>query len=206
MKVKVVSLDNRAKGELSLAAEVFSCPTRRDILARAVRWQRAKARQGSHQTKDKSEVRGTNAKPWRQKGTGRARHGSLRSPQFRGGGVTFGPHNRSHGHGLPKKVRRLAVKTALSAKIADNDLLVLDEIRIKEGKTKELSGSLKKLGLNCSALFVDVEFAPAFKAAAANLPGINYLPQNGLNVYDILKNKKLILTKSAVSALEERLK
>ena len=206
MKVKVANLNNQTQGELTLAKEVFACPRRVDILARAVRWQRARLQAGTHEAKDKSEVRGSNAKPWRQKGTGRARHGSLRSPQFRGGGVTFGPRSRSHAHLLPKRVRRLALKTALSLKAADNDLLVLDKLEAKSHKTKELAKTLNKLGVSSSALFVDVEIADEFKSAAANLPGVNCLPQKGLNVYDILKNKKLLLTKQAVSALEERLR
>lgn len=210
MQIKINSLSgpppSGKDAELSLAEEIFACPKRSDILARAVRWQRAKKQAGTHQAKDKSEVRGTNAKPWRQKGTGRARHGSLRSPQFRGGGITFGPTSRPHAHLLPKRVRRLAVKTALSVKVADGELLVLDKLETKIRKTKELAKALDKLGVSASALFVDVEIGDGFKAAAANLPGINYLPQKGLNVYDILRNKKLVLTKQAVSALEERLR
>jgi len=205
MKLAIVNFANQKKGEITLSKEVFGLEKRTDILARAVRWQRAKKQAGTHKTKDKSEVRGTNAKPWRQKGTGRARHGSLRSPQFRGGGVTFGPVPRSHGHGLPKRVRRLAVKTALSVKAADNDLMVLDNFKTN-GKSKDLVIALAKLNIPNSALFVDIEPAEDFQRAAANIEGIKSLPQQGINVYDILNSKKLVLTAKAVETIEGRLK
>ena len=203
MKLAITNFANQKKGEITLSNDVFGLEKREDILARAIRWQRAKKQAGTHKAKDKSEVRGTNAKPWRQKGTGRARHGSLRSPQFRGGGVTFGPVVRSHAHGLPKKVRRLAVKTALSVKAAENDLMVLESFDTS-GKSKDLAKSLVKLGIPNSALFVDVELDPKLTRAVANVKGIRTLPQEGINVYDILHSKKLVLTAKAAQTLEKR--
>jgi large subunit ribosomal protein L4 len=206
MKLPLTSLDNTKVGEIDLSDEVFGLPVRRDILARVVNWQLAKRRQGTHKTKIISDVQGTTKKPYKQKGTGSARQGSLRSPQFRGGAVIFGPVVRSHEHGLPKKVRKLALKTALSSKQADGKLIVVDSLVAAKAKTKELVGKLGKLGWS-SVLMID---GPAvdenFRRATSNIPHLDLLPQQGANVYDILRRDVLVLTKAAVEHLEARLK
>ena len=206
MKLPVKSLDNKAAGDIEVADEIFGLPVRKDILARMVQWQLAKRRAGTHKTKGISDISGTTKKPWKQKGTGRARQGSLRSPQFRGGAVIFGPVVRSHEYGLQKKVRRLALKTALSAKQAEGKLVVLDSAKVKGAKTGALAKSFAKLGL-ASALIIDgATLDESFARAARNLPGIDVLPQQGANVYDIMRRDTLVLTRDAVQALEARLK
>lgn len=206
MKCAVISLDDKEVGSVDLAESVFGVPVRLDLLARMVNWQLAKRRAGTHKTKGVSEIRGTTAKPYRQKGTGRARAGSLRSPQFRGGATIFGPVVRSHAHKLPKKVRKLALRTALSSKLADGKLVVLDSTKLAEAKTRELARRVEKLGWS-SALVIDgAEVDANFERAAANIPGLQVLPQQGINVYDILRRDVLVLTRQAVSHLEERLK
>lgn len=206
MKCQVTTLDAKSAGDIDLDDGIFALPVRPDILARMVNWQLAKRRQGTHKTKGISDIQGTTKKPYNQKGTGRARQGSLRSPQFRGGAVIFGPVVRSHAHDLPKKVRKLALKTALSAKQADGKLIVLDAAKLAKGRTKDLVGKFAKLGWN-SVLIVD---GPAlddnFRRAAANIPGVDLLPQQGANVYDILRRDTLVLTKDALQHLEARLK
>ncbi|MBU6508166.1 MAG: 50S ribosomal protein L4 [Alphaproteobacteria bacterium] len=206
MKLPVKSLDNKAAGDIEVADDIFGLPVRKDILARMVQWQLAKRRAGTHKTKGISDISGTTKKPWKQKGTGRARQGSLRSPQFRGGAVIFGPVVRSHEYGLQKKVRRLALKTALSAKQAEGKLVVLDSAKVKDAKTSALAKSFAKLGL-ASALIIDgATLDESFARAARNLPGIDVLPQQGANVYDIMRRDTLVLTRDAVQALEARLK
>ena len=206
MKCSVTSLDNKQVGEIELADDVFALPLRKDILARAVNWQLNKRRAGTHKTKGISDISGTTKKPYRQKGTGNARQGSLRSPQFRGGARIFGPVVRSHETELPKKVRKLALKTALSSKQAGGQLIVIDEAKVKSGKTKDLVKKLGKLGWS-SALIIDGPTVDAaFQRAAANIPNLDVLPQQGANVYDILRREKLVLTKDAVQHLEARLK
>ncbi len=206
MKLKVMSLEAKEVGSIELSETIFGLPVRADILARMVNWQLAKRRAGTHKAKTIGDVQGTTAKPFKQKGTGRARQGSLRSPQFRGGAVIFGPVVRSHAYDLPKKVRKLALKTALSSKAADGKIVVLDSTSLAKPKTKELATRLKKLGWS-SALIIDgAEVNENFGRAAQNLPHIEVLPQQGINVYDILRNDLLVLTKDAVSHLEERLK
>ena len=206
MKLPVKSLDNKAAGDIEVADDIFGLPVRKDILARMVQWQLAKRRAGTHKTKGISDISGTTKKPWKQKGTGRARQGSLRSPQFRGGAVIFGPVVRSHEYGLQKKVRRLALKTALSAKQAQGKLVVLDSAKVKDAKTSALAKSFSKLGL-ASALIIDGAILDeSFARAARNLPGIDVLPQQGANVYDIMRRDTLVLTRDAVQALEARLK
>ncbi len=206
MKCPVTNLDAEPVGDIDLDEAVFGLPVRKDILARMVNWQLAKRRAGTHKTKGISEISGTTRKPYKQKGTGRARQGSLRSPQFRGGAVIFGPVVRSHAHDLPKKVRKLALKTALSSKRADGKLVVIDAARIEDGRTRELAGRLGKLGWG-SVLVID---GPAvdenFRRAAANIPQLDLLPQQGANVYDILRRDTLVLTREAVQHLEARLK
>ena len=205
MKCNVVTIENKKAGSIDLAEVVFGIPVRRDILARMVNWQRAKRRAGTHKTKVVSEIRGTTAKPYRQKGTGRARQGSLRSPQFRGGAVIFGPRVRNHTHGLPKKVRRMALRCALSSKQADGKLVVLDEAKVAEPRTGTLANLLDKLGWSGVLIIAGAEIDENFARAAANIPHVEVLPQHGANVYDILRCDTLVLTKDAVKHLEERL-
>jgi len=210
MKIKVTDIDSKAHGEIDLADEVFKDifgrPVRRDILARCVNWQLAKRRSGNHKTKEIGEISGTTKKPYSQKGTGNARQGSLRSPQFRGGATIFGPVVRSHAHDLTKKVRKLALKTALSAKQKEGKLIVWNGTAGASGKTKELTAKLKTLGLK-SVLVID---GPAidekFALAARNIPNVDVLPQQGANVYDIMRRDTLVLTRAAVQHLEARLK
>ncbi|HXP02685.1 MAG TPA: 50S ribosomal protein L4 [Stellaceae bacterium] len=206
MKLKVHDLDNKEVGDIDLADEVFGLPVRGDILARVVNWQLAKRRAGTHKTKGISDISGTTKKPYKQKGTGRARQGSLRSPQFRGGAVIFGPVVRSHEFGLQKKVRKLGLKTALSAKQAEGKLVVIDAATVKEPKTKELRQRFEKLGWG-SVLIIDGAAVDAgFAKAARNLPLVDLLPSVGANVYDILRRDTLVLTRDAVVQLEARLK
>jgi large subunit ribosomal protein L4 len=210
MKLKITDIDSKAHGEIDLADEVFKDifgrPVRRDILARCVNWQLAKRRSGNHKTKEIGDISGTTKKPYAQKGTGRARQGSLRSPQFRGGATIFGPVVRSHAHDLTKKVRKLALKTALSSKVKDGKLIIWNGTTGASGKTKDLTAKLKTLGLS-SVLVID---GPAvdekFALAARNIPNVDVLPQQGANVYDILRRDTLVLTKAAVEHLVERLK
>jgi large subunit ribosomal protein L4 len=206
MKLDVVNLDAKKVGSVELAAEVFGVEVRRDILARMVNYQLAKRRSGNHKTKQIWEVSGTTKKPYAQKGTGRARQGSLRSAQFRGGGVIFGPVVRSHAHDLPKKVRALALKVALSAKAADGKIVVLEKAAAETNKTKALASQLAKLNLT-NALFIDgSELNVNFALASRNLPFVDVLPSQGANVYDILRRDTLVLTKDGLAALEARLK
>jgi len=194
MKTAVRNLDNQEVGEIELDDAIFALPPRPDILARAVNWQLAKRRAGTHKAKGISDISGTTKKPYRQKGTGRARQGSLRSPQFRGGAVIFGPVVRSHEHDLTKKVRKLALKTALAAKQAEGKL------------TKELAARLKGFGFT-SALIIDgANLDQNFARAAGNIPLVDVLPEQGANVYDILRRDTLFLTRNAVEQLEARLK
>lgn len=206
MKIEVTSLDNKKSGEIELSDAIFAVPVRRDLLARVVNWQLAKRRAGTHQTKSRGEVTGTTQKAYRQKGTGRARRGNLKTNIMRGGGVVHGPQSRDHSHELTKKVRKLALKAALSAKVADGKLLVLESASTESPKTKELASAFKALGWS-NALIIDGEQVnELFARAARNIPGIDVLPQQGANVYDILRRDTLVLTKNAVEALEARLK
>jgi large subunit ribosomal protein L4 len=205
MRATVRNLDNQEVGDIELAEEVFGLPVRGDILARVVNWQLAKRRAGTHKTKGISDISGTTKKPYKQKGTGRARQGSLRSPQFRGGAVIFGPVVRSHEFGLQKKVRRLGLKTALSAKQAEGKLIVIDAARVEEAKTKVLRARFDALGWD-SVLIIDGNLDDGFARAARNLPKVDVLPEKGANVYDILRRDTLVLTRDAVQQLEARLK
>ncbi len=206
MKAVVRNLNNAEIGEIDLDDNVFGIAVRGDILSRMVTWQLAKRRAGTHKTKGVSEISGTGKKPFRQKGTGRARQGSQRSPQYRGGATIFGPVVRSHAFDLPKKVRKLALKTALSAKLADDKLVVLEDAAAESHKTKELAIRFRDLGLE-SALIVDgSELNVNFVRAARNIPKIDVLPQQGANVYDILRRDTLVLTRTAVEQLEARLR
>ena len=204
MKAKVITLENKAAGEIDLADEVFAAPVRKDILARMVNYQLAKRRGGNADTKERSEIRGKTAKPFPQKI--RARQGSRKTPNLRGGGVAFGPTPRDFAHKLQKKVRRFAMKSALSSKQADGKLVVLKDAVLTSPKTKELKVLLAGLGME-SALFVSgPEVDQNFARAASNLPKIDVLPTQGANVYDILRCDQLVLTEAAVQALEARLK
>ena len=205
MNSKIKSLDNKDVGEIDLKDSIFALPARPDILHRIVRWQLARRQEGTHKTKTVSEIRGTTSKPWNQKGTGRARAGSIRSTQFRGGAVAHGPTFRSHSIGLPKKVRRLALKTALSTKNNEGKLIVIDKLSIEKLSTNSLSKKFNSLGWR-SALIIDSNgIEEGFLKSIRNIPNFDVLPHQGINVYDILKKDLLVLTKSAVDALQVRL-
>jgi large subunit ribosomal protein L4 len=206
MKLTVRNLDNDEVGDIELAEEVFGLPVRRDILARVINWQLAKRRAGTHKTKGISEIQGTTKKPYKQKGTGRARQGSLRSPQFRGGAIIFGPVVRSHAFSLQKKVRKLGLKTALSAKQGEGKLVVIDAASIGEAKTKALRARFETLGWDSVLIIDGPTLDQNFTRAARNLPRVDVLPQQGANVYDILRRDTLVLTREAVQHLEARLK
>ena len=206
MRLTVQTLHNEEVGDIELADAVFGLPVRQDILARVVNWQLAKRRAGTHKTKGISEIQGTTRKPYKQKGTGRARQGSLRSPQYRGGARIFGPVVRSHAFDLQKKVRRLGLKTALSAKQSEGKLVVIDAARIDDPKTKALRTRLETLGWDSVLIIDGPTVDQALARAARNLPRVDVLPQQGANVYDILRRDKLVLTREAVRHLEARLK
>jgi large subunit ribosomal protein L4 len=206
MKADVTTLDAKKAGTVELSDEVFGLEPRADLLHRMVRYQLAKRRAGTAASKDRSEINATTAKMFRQKGTGRARHGSQKAPIFRGGGKAFGPKPRSHAIDLPKKVRALALKHALSSKAKTDALVVLDSCELKEAKTKALKSRFTKLGLG-SVLIVDgAAVEDSFARAARNIPQVDVLPVQGINVYDILRHEKLVLTKAALEALEARFK
>ena len=206
MKVKVVTLENKAAGEIDLSDAIFGLKVRQDLLHRMVEWQRAKARAGTHKTKTISEISGTTKKPWKQKGSGNARAGSLRAPQFRGGATIFGPVVRSHAVAMPKKVRALALKHALSSKQADGTLFILDSATLEKPQTKKIATAFQKNGWDAPLIIDGVQLNEAFAKAARNIMHVDVLPSVGANVYDILRHKQLVLTKDAVKALEERLK
>jgi large subunit ribosomal protein L4 len=206
MRADVTTLDAAAAGSLELRDEIFNLEPRSDLLQRMVRWQTLKRMAGTHHSQDRSEVSVTGKKMYKQKGTGGARHGDKSAPQFRGGGKAFGPKPRSHEIGMPKKVRALALRHALSAKAKAGELVLLDKAESSDGKTKGLRQRFEKLGLT-NALFIDgAELEPGFARAARNIPNIDVLPIQGINVYDILRRRKLVLTKAAVEALEARFK
>ena len=206
MKLDITSPDGESAGSIELSDEIFGLEPRVDLIARMVRWQLAKRRAGTHAVKNRAEIARTGKKMYKQKGTGGARHGSARVPQFRGGGRAFGPVVRSHAHDLPKKVRALALRHALSAKAKDGAIVVWTNADLAEAKTKSLKVRFEKLGL-ASALVIDgAELSPNLRTAARNLPAVDVLPIQGINVYDILRREKLVLTKAAIEALEARFK
>jgi large subunit ribosomal protein L4 len=206
MQAEMTTFDAKKAGTVELSDAVFGLEPRPDILQRMVRYQLAKRRGGTVSVKDRSEINRTGHKAYRQKGTGQARHGSRRANLFRGGGRSFGPKPRSHAIELPKKVRALALKHALSSKAKTKTLMLIDKIELKDGKTKELKSRFAKLGLG-SALIIDgAEVHEAFARAARNLPHVDVLPVQGINVYDILRHDTLVLTKAALDALEARFK
>jgi large subunit ribosomal protein L4 len=207
MELKITTLDGKEAGSVTLSDAIFGLEPRPDLIHRCVVWQLAKRRAGTHAVKNRADIWRTGKKMYAQKGTGGARHGSARVPQFRGGGRAFGPVVRSHEVGLPKKVRALALKHALSAKAKDGGIVVLDKASVKDGKTKALAVHLEKLGLASGALIIDgAEIEASFRTAARNIPNIDVLPIQGINVYDILRRGKLVLTRAAVDALEARFK
>ncbi len=206
MKCDVISLDNKKVGDIDLDDAIFGVSPRADLLHRAVNWQLAKRRSGNHKTKQRAEISGSTAKPFRQKGTGRARQGDKKSPHMVGGGVAFGPVVRDHGHNLPKKVRRAAMRSALSAKQADGKLIILDEAKSSSGKTTELAKQLKAFGWKSVLVIGGNEVDVNFSRAIGNIREVDVLPQQGANVYDILRRDTLVLTKDAVAQLQERLK
>ena len=204
MDMKITTLEGKEAGSLSLSKDIFGLEPRADLIQRYVNWQLAKRQAGTHKTKDRNDVMRTGKKMYAQKGTGGARHGSARAPNFRGGARVFGPVVRSHAHDLPKKVRALALRHALSAKAKDGGIVVLDKAAVSDMKTKALAAQFGKLGLS-NALIVDGATLDAnFTTAARNIPNIDVLPVQGINVYDVLRHKKLVLTKAAVEALEAR--
>lgn len=206
MKVDVISLDGKSQGSVELNGEVFGLMVRDDILARVIHWQLARRRAGTHKTKEIAAISGSTKKIVKQKGSGGARHGSKRAPQFRGGAVIFGPVVRDHGYSLPKKIRTLGLKMALSAKMKTGDLIVVDHVEIENAKTKVAEQLLKGLAPK-NALIIDGEKATeSCKKAVSNLYGYDILPTMGANVYDIVRKEKLIITKEALVTLGERLK
>lgn len=205
MKVDVITLDNKVQGQVELPKEIFGITPRKDILFRVVNWQLAKRRAGTHSTKVISEVSGTTKKPFSQKGTGRARQGSLRSPQMRGGATIFGPVVREHGFSLLKKVRALGLKMALSSKLEDKKLVIIDTEKCATPKTKDLKTKIDVLGWK-KPLFIGGEVLDGnFVLALKNIINTDALPSQGANVYDILKHDTLVLTKDAVEKLTKRL-
>jgi large subunit ribosomal protein L4 len=206
MEIPVVSLDGKKAGSVKLSDEIFGLEPRADLLHRCVNWQLAKRQRGTHKTKDRSEIWRTGKKMYSQKGTGRARHSSARVNLFRGGGRSFGPVVRSHATDLPKQLRSLALKHALSSKAKSSDIIIVDALKLGEPKTKALAKNFEKLGVT-SALVIDgAEVEKNFGLAARNLAQVDVLPVAGINVYDILRRTKLVLTKAALDALEARLK
>lgn len=206
MKADVITLDAKKAGNVDLDDGIFALPERADILQRVVVWQLAKRRAGTHKVLTRGEIAGTTKRIGKQKGGGTARHGAGKVSQFRSGGRAFGPVVRSHAHGLPKKIRLLGLKTALSSKLANGNLIVIENIDLKDAKTKDLKAKLAKLGLE-KVLFIDgAEVNKNFLLAASNIPYVDALPTQGANVYDILRAEKLVLTKAAVTSLMERLK
>ncbi len=204
MDMNVTTLAGKASGKISLSDEIFGLEPRADLIQRMIRYQLAKRRAGTHDVKNRSEINRSNVRMYKQKGTGRARHSTAKAPQFRGGGRAFGPTPRDHAFDLPKKVRALALRHALSAKRASDQIIVIDDLAMKEAKTSAMRGTLKKLGVE-NALFIGgAELDNNFALATRNIPHMDVLPVQGINVYDILRREKLVLSKAAVEALEAR--
>ncbi|AGT30564.1 50S ribosomal protein L4 [Geobacillus genomosp. 3] len=202
-KVALYNQNGQTIGEIELNDAVFGIEPNKHVLFEAVIMQRASMRQGTHKTKNRAEVSGGGRKPWRQKGTGRARQGSIRAPQWRGGGTVFGPVPRSYSYKLPKKVRRLAIKSALSSKVLENDIVVLDQLSLEAPKTKEMVKILTNLAVDRKALIVTDELNENVYLSARNIPGVKVVSANGINVLDVLNHDKLVMTKAAVEKVEE---
>ena len=206
MELPLTHFDGKKSGSVKLSDAIFGLDPRPDLIHRCIVWQLAKRRAGTHKVKNRAEIWRTGKKMYAQKGTGNARHGSARVPQFRGGGRAFGPHVRSHEIGLPKKVRALALKHALSAKAKSEDLIVVEDLKIKDAKTSALIAQFEKLGLSNALVIDGAEVEKSFQLAARNIPQVDVLPVVGINVYDILRRQTLVLTKAALEALEARFK
>ena len=206
MELKVTTLEGKEAGSVQLSDAIFGLEPRKDIIQRCVNWQLAKRQAGTHKTQGRADVWRTGKKMYKQKGTGGARHGSARVPQFRGGGRAFGPVVRSHATDLPKKVRALALRHALSAKAKDGGLIVIESATLEAAKTKALVAHFSGLGLTNALIIDGAEVHTGFAAAARNIPNIDVLPIQGINVYDILRRQKLVLTRAALDALEARFK
>ena len=206
MKQDILSLDNKNVGSIELNESIFGLEVRADILQRVVRWQLARMQAGTHKTKGRSEVALSPAKPFKQKGSGNARQGSRKGTQFRKGGIVFGPVVRDHSHDLTKKFRQLGLKIALSSKVKEGNLVVIDEAKLSSPKTKDLQAKLSVCGLNNCLIIDGKDVDMNFALASRNIAGVDILPTIGANVYDILRKDKLVLTKDAVNCVEERLK
>jgi large subunit ribosomal protein L4 len=206
MELKITTLDGKAAGSVNLPDAIFGLEPRPDLIQRCINWQLNKRQRGTHKVKNRAEINRTGKKIYRQKGTGGARHGSARANLFRGGGRSFGPLVRSHATGLPKKVRALALRHALSAKAKDGAIIVMDKATIKDGKTKALLTRFAKLGLDNALIIDGAEIEAGFRSATRNIPNVDVLPVQGINVYDILRLRTLVLTKAALDALEARFK
>jgi len=206
MELKITTLDGKQAGSVTLSDAIFGLEPRADLIYRCVNWQLAKRQRGTHKVKNRAEINRTGKKLSRQKGGGTARHGSHRVNIFRGGGRAFGPVVRSHAIELPKKVRALALRHALSAKAKDGGIIILETATVKDAKTKALQSRFDKLGLDNALIIDGKEIEANFRSAARNIPNIDVLPVQGINVYDILRRHKLVLTKAALDALEARFK
>ena len=206
MQANVTTLEHASAGTIELSDAIFGLEPRSDLIHRMVRWQTLKRMAGTHHAQDRSEVNVTGKKMYKQKGSGGARHGDKSVPQWRGGGKAFGPKPRSHAIDLPKKVRALALRHALSAKAKAGEIVVLDKAEVQDGKTKTLRDRFEKLELSNALIIDGADLDIGFARAARNIPNIDVLPVQGINVYDILRRKKLVLTKAAISALEARFK
>ena len=206
MELTITTLEGGSAGSVTVSDDIFGLKPRPDLLQRCVNWQLSRRQAGTHKTKGRSEINRTTKKIYRQKGTGGARHGAASAPQFRGGGRSFGPVVRSHAIDLPKKVRALALRHALSAKAMDGALIVVDKAAVTEAKTKVLRGQFSKLGFDNALIIDGSEIDANFRIAARNIPNIDVLPVQGINVYDIMRRKTLVLTKAALDALEARFK
>jgi large subunit ribosomal protein L4 len=204
MEITMTTLEGKEAGSVTLSDAIFGLEPRADILQRVVRWQLAKRRAGTHAVKNRADIARTGKKIVKQKGSGGARHGSARANLFRGGGRSFGPHPRSHAHDLPKKVRALGLRHALSAKAKDGGIVVLDKASLDDPKTKALKARFLQLGLENALIIDGAEVDTKFQSAARNIPNIDVLPVQGINVYDIMRRGKLVLTKAALDALEAR--
>jgi large subunit ribosomal protein L4 len=202
-KVALYNVSGTQVGEVELADSVFGIEPHSHVLNEAVLMQRASLRLGTHKVKGRSEVRGGGRKPWKQKGTGRARQGSIRAPQWKGGGVVFGPTPRSYAYKLPKKVRRLAIKSALSSKVIGNEIIVLDQLQLTQPRTKDFAAILSNLKVDRKALVVTAGYEENVALSARNIPGIKFVVAEGINVLDVMVYDKLIITKDAVQKVEE---
>ena len=202
-KVALFNQSGSQVGDIELNESVFGIEPNQHVLFEAIVMQRASLRQGTHKVKNRSEVAGGGRKPWRQKGTGRARQGSIRSPQWRGGGTVFGPQPRSYSYKLPKKVRRLAIKSALSSKVLDENMLVLESLSFEAPKTKDFKAVLNGLSVEKKALIVTADLDENVALSARNIPGVTVVTAEGINVLDVVNHDKLIMTKAAVEKVEE---